>query len=111
LTQAKVELFDKDLQIAASYFKALGHPARLAVLRYLAEARTCISGDISRELPLGRTTVNQHLKELKDLGLILGEIDGVRVNYCLNTSRLRELKDIVLTFLSAMKCCDDTNCK
>jgi ArsR family transcriptional regulator, arsenate/arsenite/antimonite-responsive transcriptional repressor len=54
----------------ARLFKALAHPARLAILQYLAEIQTCITGDIADELPLSRTTVNQHLKELRDVGLI-----------------------------------------
>jgi DNA-binding transcriptional ArsR family regulator len=71
---AKNDLFDAELQQCAELFKALAHPARLAILQYLYEAKTCITGDISEELPLGRTTVNQHLAELKAVGLIQGHI-------------------------------------
>ena len=81
---AKVELFDTDLQTTSALFKALGHPARLAILKYLSETKVCISGDISNELPLSRTTVNQHLKELKNAGLIQGEINPPYIKYCLN---------------------------
>ena len=88
---AKKELFDDDLQQVADIFKVLGHPARLAILKYLAESDTCITGDISNELPLSRTTVNQHLDELKKLGFIHGEIDGVKVFYCINQDKLEEL--------------------
>jgi DNA-binding transcriptional ArsR family regulator len=80
----KSENFDESLQQIARFTKVLSHPARLAILKYLAEAEQCISGDISDFIPLGRTTVSQHLKELKDLGLIKGEIDGLKINYCLN---------------------------
>jgi len=66
----KSELFSTELQTCSTLFKALGHPARLAILEYLAETKTCITGDLADEIPLGRTTVNQHLKELKDAGLI-----------------------------------------
>jgi DNA-binding transcriptional ArsR family regulator len=106
---AKKELFDTELQSAATVFKALGHPARLAILKYLAECKSCISGDISEELPLGRTTVNQHLKELKDLGLIRGEISGVKVNYCIDEARTREMKKKIMAFLDTIgdcKCCE-----
>lgn len=106
---AKKELFDQDLQSAATMFKALGHPARLAILKYLAECKSCISGDISDEIPLGRTTVNQHLKELKDLGLIRGEISGVKVNYCIDEARTREMKKKIMAFLDGIgecKCCE-----
>ena len=72
----KSEKFDDNLQELALLAKAISHPARLAILQYLAKTKTCISGDISDFLPLSRTTVSQHLKELKSLGLIHGEIDG-----------------------------------
>jgi len=96
---AKKELFDTNLQIKAELFKALAHPARLAILKYLAETRTCITGDFSDELPLSRTTVSQHLKELKNAGLIVGTIDGVKTCYCLNLSKLKELKSLSSEFL------------
>jgi DNA-binding transcriptional ArsR family regulator len=79
----KTEVFDNELQELASFAKVISHPARLAILKYLAETKTCISGDISDKLPLSRTTVSQHLKELRDMGLIHGEIDGLKINYCL----------------------------
>jgi ArsR family transcriptional regulator len=102
----KVELFSRELQDTAAIFKALGHPARLSILKYLAEANVCISGDISNELPLSRTTVNQHLKELKDLNLISGEIEGAKTNYCLNTKVIRDVKKIIDSFLTEIKCCE-----
>ena len=79
----KKDNFDTDLQELARFAKVMSHPARLAILKYLAETKTCISGDISDKLPLSRTTVSQHLKELRDMGLIQGEIDGLKINYCL----------------------------
>jgi ArsR family transcriptional regulator len=84
----KAEKFDESLQELALFAKAISHPARLAILKYLAETKTCISGDISDFLPLSRTTVSQHLKELRDLGLIHGEIDGLKINYCLCSSSI-----------------------
>jgi DNA-binding transcriptional ArsR family regulator len=68
----------------AKYAKALGHPARVAILKLLASKQTCICGDIVDELPLSQSTVSQHLKELKDAGLITGEIDGAKVCYCID---------------------------
>lgn len=91
MAYAKTNLFDPKLNTTAVLFKALAHPARLAILKYLAGTRVCITGDISDELPLSRTTVNQHLKELKNAGLIQGTVDGVKVNYCLNPGKIREL--------------------
>lgn len=92
--------FDVALKQRAKLFKALAHPARLAILQYLAEIQTCITGDIADEIPLGRTTVNQHLKELKNAGLIKGTVDGVRTNYCLNAKAIQGLKHELNDFLS-----------
>ncbi|NBC83517.1 MAG: metalloregulator ArsR/SmtB family transcription factor [Bacteroidetes bacterium] len=107
MTYSKVELFDKHLQEAAVYFKALAHPARLAILKYLAESKVCISGDISNELPLSRTTVNQHLRELKNAGLIQGTIEGSRTNYCLNPSNINKLQEIIGSYVTDINnsCC------
>jgi ArsR family transcriptional regulator, arsenate/arsenite/antimonite-responsive transcriptional repressor len=95
----KVKLFEPELQTSASLFKALGHPARLAILKYLAEIKTCISGDISDELPLSRSTVNQHLKELKKAGLISGTVDGVKMNYCINPAKVKWLEKTLESFI------------
>jgi len=75
--------------------KALGHPARLAIVRYLAGRSTCTCGDIVDQLPLAQSTVSQHLKVLKDTGFIVGEVDPPRVCYCLNPRTLDELKRAV----------------
>ena len=68
----------------ATYTKALAHPARIAILQFLAKRKTCMCGDIVEELPLSQSTISQHLKELKEAGLIKGEIDGAKVCYCIN---------------------------
>lgn len=106
----KTELFDKELQIKAEIFKSLSHPARLAILRYLAEVKVCISGDISNELPLSRTTVHQHLLELKKVGLIQGQIQGIRTNYCLNSNKIKEIKQIIESFLIEIDCKTNSDC-
>ena len=108
---AKTELFDEALQIRASLFKALAHPARLQILQFLAETKTCISGDISEELPLSRTTVNQHLKELKDAGLIRGHVEGVKTNYCLDYEKVVEMKEILSGFLNGIELPENFSCK
>lgn len=95
-------LFDEELQQTAALFKALAHPARLAILRYLAETKTCITGDIAEELPLSRTTVNQHLKELKEMHLIKGTIEGVKTNYCLNSENISKLNDRLSAYLESL---------
>ena len=104
MAYSKRDLFSDKLNDTAVLFKALGHPARLAILNYLAETKTCITGDISDELPLSRTTINQHLKELKKAGLIQGKVNGVRTNYCLNPkviSKLKKRTDKILCELSS----------
>jgi DNA-binding transcriptional ArsR family regulator len=68
----------------AKYAKALGHPARIAILQFLAKKQSCMCGDIVDELPLSQSTVSQHLKELKEAGLIKGSIDGIKVCYCID---------------------------
>lgn len=110
MPQAKVELFEKELQDSAILFKALGHPARLAILKFLAETNSCFTGDISKELPLGRTTVNQHLDELKKSGLIQGHIAGIKTNYCLNPVVLEKLKTAMEELIGKMNCCGPFNC-
>jgi ArsR family transcriptional regulator len=79
----------------ASLGKALGHPARVKILRILARKNACICGDIVDELPLAQSTVSQHLKMLKEAGLIRGDVDGPRVCYCIEPRVLRRLKALV----------------
>ncbi len=110
MASAKTDLFDTRLNSAAVLFKALAHPARLAILQYLAETKVCITGDISDELPLSRTTVNQHLTELKNAGLIQGTVDGVKVNYCLNPQKVEEMIFIANTFFDQINKTPDNQC-
>ncbi|MEE4176726.1 MAG: metalloregulator ArsR/SmtB family transcription factor [Bacteroides sp.] len=95
--------FDVSLQELALFARAISHPARLAILKYLAETKTCISGDISEYLPLSRTTVSQHLYELKKLGLIHGEIDGLKVNYCLCSGSIQAYLEKFEAFFTPIK--------
>ena len=98
MTYAKTAVFTDEQQQLARVAKALAHPARVAIIQLLASKTTCISGDIAAELPLSRTTVSQHLQELKALDLIRGEIDGLTVCYCLNTELLRQVRQQFLAF-------------
>lgn len=79
----------------ATLAKALGHPARVQIMRLLARRDACVCGDIVDELPLAQSTVSQHLKVLKEAGLVKGEIDGPRVCYCIEPSALRRLRSLV----------------
>ena len=75
--------------------KALGHPARVAILRLLMRRETCMCGEIVDELPLAQSTVSQHLKQLKEAGLIRGEIDGPRVCYCVEPGTVAQLRALI----------------
>jgi len=83
---------DEELAVLA---KALGHPARVQIMRLLVRREACICGDIVEELPLAQSTVSQHLKVLKESGLIRGEIDGPRTCYCVEPRTMRRLKALV----------------
>lgn len=94
----------------AQYAKALGHPARVAILRILSENQSCMCGDIVEELPIAQSTVSQHLKELKEAGLIQGELDGPRVCYCINEKEWNTAQAALASFFElhhalAVKCC------
>lgn len=92
----KSDNFNKTQKELARFARVISHPARLSILKYLSETKTCISGDISDQLPLSRSTVSQHLKELRNIGLIHGEIDGLKINYCLcktEVNRFMEMFD------------------
>ena len=108
---SKTELFTEVLQTQANLFKALAHPARLQIIQFLAETKMCISGDISEELPLSRTTVNQHLRELKDADLIQGHVEGVKTNYCLDYEKIQEMKTILTEFLNEIGMPEGFCCK
>ncbi len=81
---SKIEAFEPGLQELSSFAKLMAHPARMAIIELLAKRKSCYSGDIAQELPLQRSTVAQHLQELKKMGLIKGSIEGQYVNYCIN---------------------------
>jgi ArsR family transcriptional regulator len=89
-----VEGADADAELAA-LARALGHPARVQILRLLARREGCVCGDIVDVLPLAQSTVSQHLKVLKEAGLVRGEVDGPRVCYCIEPGMLRRLRVLV----------------
>ncbi len=90
----KKKEFGSDEIKTAEIAKALSHPARVAIIKFLAKQKSCICNDIVDELPLSQSTVSQHLKELKNAGLITGEIDGPRVCYCINKENWKIAKTI-----------------
>lgn len=89
----------KDQKKIARYAKAMGHPVRIYVLELLSSQSCCYSGDLSDVLPIAKSTLSQHLKELKDAGLIQGEIEAPRVKYCINKDNWDEARKLFKGFL------------
>lgn len=84
----------------ARYAKAMGHPVRIYVLELLSKQSCCYSGDLSEELPIAKSTLSQHLKELKDAGLIQGEIEAPRIKYCINRENWKEAQQLLKQLLN-----------
>jgi len=105
----KAEEFTVKQNKIAKYAKALGHPARVAIIELLVKKQACICGDIVDVLPLSQSTVSQHLKELKESGLIKGDIDGVKVCYCIDEKEWENAKSYLTslfeTYTNKTKCC------
>ena len=99
----KADKFDDELRELALFSRVISHPARLSILKFLAESKACVSGDISGFIPLSRTTVSQHLKELRNAGLIQGDIEGTRINYCLNKDEIEKNYKKFKKFFSVVK--------
>ena len=102
---SKKEAFTAKQNRLADLAKALAHPARVAILEYLAGQNSCICGDIVNELPLSQATVSQHLAELKRVGLIKGEIEGPRVCYCIDQKEWNDARQLLAQFLTDIKNC------
>ncbi len=107
MTTIDVSIDEKSIQRSAQIAKALGHPARIAILKILSQRSTCFCGDITEILPLAQSTVSQHLKALKSAGLINGTVEGVKTCYCLNPDGIRELQSVLSELSSELikTCC------
>lgn len=104
----KSTLFKKRQNRVAALAKAFAHPARVAILEYLLSNQTCICNDLVDVLPLSQSTINQHLKELKQIGIIKGEIEGPKVNYCIDDKVWEEANDMFINMFSKFvkkNCC------
>ena len=104
----KSEEFKLKDNLIANYAKALAHPARIAILRFLIQKQACVCGDIVDELPLSQSTVSQHLKELKQAGLIKGDIDGAKVCYCIDKKEWKKAKERMDQLFDSYK--ESNNC-
>lgn len=101
--------YTADSEKLARFAKALGHPARVTIMEFLASRDSCFFGDIHQELPIAKATVSQHLKELKDSGLIQGEIEPPKVRYCVNKENWALAEKLFTLFFSSStnkkECC------
>ncbi len=89
----KTEKFTQNQNEMAAMAKALAHPARVAIIQHLIKANACINGDLVSELGLAQATISQHLRELKEVGLIQGTIEGTSISYCINPGKWTEVRD------------------
>lgn len=99
----KTDLFSDIQNEIATSAKALAHPARIAIIQYCLKTNACINGDLVSELGLAQATISQHLRELKDIGIIQGTIEGTRMNYCINPSRWIEIQNLFNQLFNQLK--------
>ena len=102
-------IVEKEEQLSR-YAKALGHPTRVLIMNYLVGLNQCYFGDIHKELPIAKATVSQHLKELREAGLIQGTIEGPKVKYCINKDNWALAQDLFATFFiqtNKIACCNE----
>jgi len=97
---SKTEIFTDNQNLISTFAKAFGHPARVAILQHLFKTDSCICGDLVNEIGLAQPTISQHLKELKYLGLIKGNVEGTSVCYCIDTINWTEMKETMAQFLN-----------
>lgn len=100
----KSQEFSTEQNQIAEFAKALAHPARVAILQQIIQHQSCICGDLVDVLPLSQSTISQHLKELKRIGIITGEIEGPRVCYCINPEAWTKAKDLLGQIFAAYDC-------
>lgn len=103
----KTQIFNDRQNRLAVIFKVLAHPARIAILQYISSQKACICNDIVDEIGLAQPTISQHLKELKSIGLIAGEIEGKKVCYCIDLKKWKEVQSLLNAFFDKTKfnCC------
>ena len=100
----KTKQYTTEQEQIARFAKALGHPARMAILNFLVKQESCYFGDIHEELPIAKATVSQHLKELKDAGLIQGEVETPKVKYCINQENWKLASRLFADFFGQTIC-------
>ena len=106
----KTDLFTKKQNELATIAKAIGHPARISILQLLVKANSCVCGYFVDELGLAQATISQHLKELKNAGLIQGTIEGTSICYCINPKVWKQYKDLFTRFFAEVSITDKSCC-
>jgi len=94
-----LNIISKRQKRTAKYAKAMGHPIRLYIMELLSKQSCCYSGDLSEDLPIAKSTLSQHLKELKEAGLIQGEIEAPKIRYCINRENWKDALNLLNSFL------------
>lgn len=107
---SRTDIYSEEQNTLAGVAKVLGHPARIAILQELLKKKKCICGDLVTVIGLAQPTISQHLRELKNIGLIKGDIEGTKVCYCIDAAKWREVKNLLEKFLGQevvdnMDCC------
>lgn len=106
---SKTDIFTEEQNLIAQYAKVLGHPARVAIIQFLFQQNSCICGDLVDHIGLAQPTISQHLKELKQMGLIKGNIEGTSVCYCIDMENWKAMNNTLETLLKA-SINSNTNC-
>ncbi|MHA7944171.1 ArsR/SmtB family transcription factor [Formosa sp. 3Alg 14/1] len=106
----KSEIFSDRQNDIARIAKVLGHPARISILEYLIKSDSCVCGDLVEEIGLAQPTISQHLKELKNAGLIQGTIEGTSICYCINTEKWNEIRSKLNLFFDQKATCSNSDC-
>ncbi len=107
----KTDLFTEKQNELASVARVFAHPARVAIIEYLLRSNTCFNGHLVEELGLAQATISQHLRELKNSGIIQGTIEGVSVSYCINPEKWMEIKELFSSLFESFEAPScDTNC-
>lgn len=107
---SKTDLFTDEQNEIASFAKVIAHPARVAILHILLSENRCINSDLVKELGLAQATISQHLRELKDSGLIQGTIEGASMSYCINTQNWKKVEELFRAFFAQHAPCSDNCC-
>ncbi|MEH0157398.1 metalloregulator ArsR/SmtB family transcription factor [Limibacter armeniacum] len=106
----RTDLFTDEQNRLATIAKAIAHPARVAILQHLLKANACINGDLVQELGLSQATISQHLRELKNVGMIQGTIEGTSISYCIDGKRWMEIKSLFTEMFDAYQTPDSQEC-